>query len=92
MCGTLPRKDGLLRKLFTCGKNVKDSGIKEGSRKKGGGIYTVGVAEYFANLTLKLKELGCCFGFFFLKVRRSTVYVAEIAVNKWLCQNIITPE
>lgn len=34
---------------------------------KGGGIYTVGVAEYFANLTLKLKELGCCccFCFFF---------------------------
>lgn len=26
----------------------------------------------------------------FLKVHKSTVHVDEIAVNKWLCQNVIT--
>lgn len=43
-----------------CQRTVELRRVQE---NKGGGIYTVGVAEYFANLTLKLKEL--LFFFFF---------------------------
>lgn len=82
----MPGKKRSLRKLFTCGKNVKDGGLKEGFRRN------KGRQRGFAKLTLKLTEPLWSFVFSLTQVLGSTVYVADFAVNKWLCQNIITPE
>lgn len=40
-----PGKERSLRKLFACGKNVKDGGLKEGSGETKAGIWTVSVAS-----------------------------------------------
>lgn len=81
----MPRKERLLRKLLTCGETCEGRGLKrrvQGEQRKGFGL----------EAKVRVNRAAAEFVFLLRQVLGSTVCVAEFAVNKWLCQNIITLE